>query len=95
MAERVMTKERWNKVSLSLAKHLRDIQEIAEFYGITNLHISIPGDNLMFSKPEAYYITDRLGRVDVKSVEAWEDGRVRIKYDGEIIYDRVQRKEER
>ena len=38
-------------------------------------------------------MTDRLGKVDTKSVEVWEDGRIRVKYDGKMIYDRLQIRE--
>ena len=78
-----MNEETWERVGLLIAKRLAELQELAEFYGIDSLHVSIPGSNLVTRKAEAFYVTDKLG----------EDGRIRVKYDGKMIYDRLQIRE--
>ena len=88
-----MNEETWERVGLLIAKRLAELQELAEFYGIDSLHVSIPGSNLVTRKAEAFYVTDKLGKVDTKSVEVWEDGRIRVKYDEKMIYDRLQIRE--
>ena len=67
-----MNEETWERVGLLIAKRLAELQELAEFYGIDSLHVSIPGSNLVTRKAEAFYVTDKLGKVDTKSVEVWD-----------------------